>query len=134
MDLKKLLASSCRQKILKELSKSKELNVMGLVRRINSTYNETNRNFKILEKEGIVSDQHVGRMRLVRLNQENPRTTILLQVLKTLESENSVPTTHWKWFHFLIGLKYASTNYFWNSSSYLNWGTRKTWLRAQNVT
>ena len=64
---------------------------MGLVRKINSTYNETNRNFKILEKEGLVTDQRVGRMRLIMLNREYPRTTILLRVLKTLESENSGP-------------------------------------------
>ena len=63
---------------------------MRLVRNINSTYNETNRNFKILEKEGIVSDKYVGRIRLIKLNRENPRTKILLQVLKTLESEDSV--------------------------------------------
>ena len=62
---------------------------MRLVRKINSTYNEINRNFKILEKEGIVSDQYVGRMRVIKLIHENPRTKILIQVLKTLESENS---------------------------------------------
>ncbi|PVX24716.1 MAG: hypothetical protein CW716_09500 [Candidatus Bathyarchaeum sp.] len=91
MNLRKLLASSCRQKILLELSRSKEVTIMDLVRRINSTYNETNRNFKILEKEGIVTDQYVGRMRLIRLNRGNPRTKILLQVLKKLDLENSSP-------------------------------------------
>lgn len=91
MNLRKLLASSCRQKILLELSRSKEVTIMDLVRRINSTYNETNRNFKILEKEGIVTDQYVGRMRLIRLNHGNPRTKILLQVLKKLDIENSSP-------------------------------------------
>jgi hypothetical protein len=90
VDLNKLLASSCRQKIIKELSKVKEIHVMGLVRRINSTYNETNRNFKILEKEGIVTDYRVGRLRVIKLNRENPRTVILIKVLKTLESENTL--------------------------------------------
>ena len=88
LDLKKIVASSCRQKILKALSKSEGLNVMSLVRGINSTYNETNRNLKILGEEGIVLNIYYGRIRMVRLNRENQRTLVLLQVLKTLESEN----------------------------------------------
>ncbi|MBN2261070.1 MAG: hypothetical protein JW702_11015 [Clostridiales bacterium] len=88
MDLKKLLASSCRQKIIKELSISKKLNIMHLVRNVNSTYNEINRNFEILEKEGIVNDQFIGRMRIIRINMENPKTKKLLEALKILDSEN----------------------------------------------
>jgi hypothetical protein len=94
LDLKKILASTCRQKIIKELSKVKDIHIMGLVRKTNSTYNETHRNFKILEKEGILKDQRVGRMRFISLNRENPRTIILLQALKTLESENKLIRLH----------------------------------------
>lgn len=87
MELKKLLASSLRQKILKTLYECREINVMGLVRRTNSTYNEVNRNLTILEREGITTDTRCGRMRLIKLNRENPKTVLLLQVLKQLESE-----------------------------------------------
>lgn len=86
MELKKLLASSLRQKILKCLSESKQINVMGLVRKINSTYNEVNRNLIILEKEGIVTNIRCGRMRVIKLNRENPKAVLLLQVLQQLES------------------------------------------------
>lgn len=89
MDLKKLVSSSCRQKIMKELSKSKKINMMGLVRRINSTYNEVNRNLKILEEEGIVTNNYYGCARVITLNRENDKTIVLLQVLKTLESADS---------------------------------------------
>jgi hypothetical protein len=60
---------------------------MGLVRNINSTYIEVNRNIKILEKEGIVTEQRVGRMRLLKLNHENPKTNILLQALRLLNTQ-----------------------------------------------
>jgi DNA-binding transcriptional ArsR family regulator len=90
MELKKLLASSCRQKILEELAKCKEINIMSLVCRINSTYNEVNRNLKILERECIIVNSRCGRMRLVKLNRENPETVLLLQVLKQLGSRTSV--------------------------------------------
>lgn len=87
MNLERLLTSSCRQKILKELSRVKTVHIMGLVRNINSTYIEVNRNIKILEEEGVVIDQRVGRMRMLRLNRENPKTALLLQALKILSTQ-----------------------------------------------
>ncbi|MEM2129909.1 MAG: winged helix-turn-helix domain-containing protein [Candidatus Bathyarchaeia archaeon] len=93
MELKKLLASSLRQKILKALSERNQINVMGLVRKINSTYNEVNRNLIILEREGIVTNVRCGRMRLIKLNRENPKTVLLLQVLKQLEPQPVLPSS-----------------------------------------
>jgi DNA-binding transcriptional ArsR family regulator len=72
---------------LKELSNVKKIHIMGLARNVNSTYVEVNRNVKILEKEGIVTDQRVGRMRVIRLNRENPKTTLLLKALKILSTQ-----------------------------------------------
>jgi len=91
LNLKKLLASTCRQKILEALSKPGGMNIMAVVRKINSTYNETNRNLKILEQEGIIRSEVYGRVRYIKINRENPRTVLLLQALKTLESEKKSP-------------------------------------------
>lgn len=95
MDLKKLLASSLRQKILIELSRFGEMRVMKLVHRLGGTYNEVNRNLKILESEGIIINNYCrqvrhGTVRVIRLNKENPRTKLLLQVLKELEVDDNV--------------------------------------------
>jgi hypothetical protein len=60
---------------------------MGLVRNINSTYVEVNRNLKILQNEGVVFDQRVGRMRMLKLNHENPKTDLLLKALKILNTK-----------------------------------------------
>ena len=87
MNLERLLTSACRQKLLKELSNVKQIHIMGLVRNINSTYIEVNRNLKILEKEGIITDQRVGRCRMIRLNRDNPKTTLLLKALKILRTQ-----------------------------------------------
>jgi predicted transcriptional regulator len=92
VDLKKLFASSW-QKILKELSQYRELRVMQLVRRVGGPYNEVNRNLKILETEGIIINDYRKQVkhaivRVILLNRENPRTQILLKVLKELEVEN----------------------------------------------
>lgn len=92
MDIGKILASSLRQKLIIELSKTREIQVMKLVSQVNSTYNDVNRNLLILAKEGIIVDEHQvkvkrGKVRVIRLNQENPTTALLLQALKTFGSE-----------------------------------------------
>jgi len=89
MDLEMLLASSCRRRILRVLSSSGRTNVMELTRKVNSTYNQVNSNLHILQKEGIIFDEHFGRMRVIRLNRENQRTTLLLQALRILETPES---------------------------------------------
>ncbi len=96
LNLSKVLASSLRQNILKELSKTREIRVMKLVNAVNSTYNEVNRNLEILEEAGIITnDNRVqvrhGKVRVIRLNRDNPKTKILLQALKTLDNENNIP-------------------------------------------
>jgi hypothetical protein len=95
MDPEKLLTSGCRQKILKTMSKVKSINIMGLVTKINSTYIEVNRNVKILEQEGGLSEHRYGRVRMIILNSESPKTQLLLQALKILGSQTK-PTTNTK--------------------------------------
>jgi predicted transcriptional regulator len=90
MDLEMLMASSCRRRILRVLSRTGRINVMTLVRMVNSTYNQVNSNLHILQKEGIVFDEHFGRIRVIRLNSENQRTLLLLHVLKTLNTSNHI--------------------------------------------
>jgi predicted transcriptional regulator len=86
MNLEMLLASSCRRRILRVMSSSGRINVMELVRKVNSTYNQVNSNLQVLQKEGIIFDESFGRTRVIRLNDENPKTVILLQALRLLET------------------------------------------------
>jgi DNA-binding transcriptional ArsR family regulator len=81
-----ILASSCRRRILRVLWRLGKANVMELVRKVNSTYSQVNPNLQILQKEGIISDEHCGRSRIIRLNNENLKTIILLRALKLLET------------------------------------------------
>jgi DNA-binding transcriptional ArsR family regulator len=57
---------------------------MKLVRVVNSTYNEVDRNLRILEREGIVNQRRVGRNRIIRLNLKNEKTVVTLKILKLL--------------------------------------------------
>jgi predicted transcriptional regulator len=92
LDLKKLIASTGRQKILKELSKRKEMRVMQLVQKLGSPYNEVNRNLKILETEGIIKNYYPKQVkhssvRIITLNDCSDRTQKLLKALRDLDEE-----------------------------------------------
>ena len=87
MDLERVLALSCRRRIHKVLWKLGRANVMELVRKVNSTYSQVNPNLQILEKEGIIIDERFGHMRVMRLNKENTKTLLLLQALRTLNTQ-----------------------------------------------
>ena len=65
---------------------------MKLVSKVNSTYNELNRNAMLLEKEGIIINEYKvkvkhGKIRIIRLNKDNPKTKKLLAALQTLDCE-----------------------------------------------
>lgn len=83
--LKQIIASSCRQKILLALAKVRETHVTQLVRMINSTYNQVNRNLAILENEKIIKTERLGYLRIIQLNLENPKTLTLLKALELLD-------------------------------------------------
>jgi len=85
LDLGRLIASTCRQRILEALSEVRQTHITDLVRRINSTYGQVNRNLQILEHEGIVITQYYDRLRIIKLNRENPKTITLLKILKLLQ-------------------------------------------------
>jgi len=61
---------------------------MELVRRVNSTYNQVNANLLVLAQEGIINEERYGRVRIIKLNRENPKTTLLLQAIKILINRN----------------------------------------------
>jgi DNA-binding transcriptional ArsR family regulator len=86
MRLEQIIASSCRQKMLLGLAKVKKTHVTQLVRMINSTYNQVNRNLEILEEEGIIKTQRLGYLKIVELQRENPKTLKLLKALELLDT------------------------------------------------
>ena len=86
MHLRHILASSCRQKILKSLARVDHTHLMELIRKTNSMYSQINRNLEILVREDIVTLKHYGRMKIIKLNRESEKTRALLKALYTLDS------------------------------------------------
>lgn len=67
---------------------------MKLVVIVNSTYNEVDRNLRILEREGIINQSHVGRRRIIRLNSKNEKTLVTLKLLKLLNGAVDLKQFH----------------------------------------
>ena len=87
LELEEIVSSGCRRKIICYLSDYGATYVMALILGIRGKYSQTNAELQRLEREGIIVDSRVGRMREIRLNKENPKTRIILQALKTLHSK-----------------------------------------------
>jgi predicted transcriptional regulator len=84
LDLESVLSSACRRKILKTLAENGSTNIMQLILKVNGKYPQVNAELQILQRENIIFDEHLGRMRMVRLNKENAKTVLLLKALKIL--------------------------------------------------
>ncbi|MCL2476212.1 hypothetical protein [Candidatus Bathycorpusculum sp.] len=95
MNLNEVCASKIRQRIIIELSKTKlkTLRMMELTCRVDAKYNEVNRNLKILETEGIITNEYHKKpkhpkTRIITL-QDNCRTQKLLVALKNLKEDDN---------------------------------------------
>jgi|WetSurMetagenome_2_1015567.scaffolds.fasta_scaffold78340_2 hypothetical protein len=88
MDLADLLSSACRRKIIKYLAENGSTNIMRLIFGINSKYPQVNSEILFLQRENIILDQHIGRMRIIKLNKENAGTLQILEALKILTGKN----------------------------------------------
>jgi predicted transcriptional regulator len=92
LDLKELLASKCRQRVLRVLSECGEIRMMKLVSKVGGRYTEVNRNLKILEVEDIIINGYQkqfkhARVRIIALKRESHRTQKLLKALRELGDE-----------------------------------------------
>ncbi len=87
LELEQLISSSCRRKIIRFLLTVHSANVMELVRKVNSTYNQVNANLLVLVKEDIIQEKRYGNVRLIWLNRENSKTELLLQALRILNND-----------------------------------------------
>jgi len=86
LDLGDIVASKCRQKILRVLSHVGEIRIMKLVEKTGCDYNEVMRNLRILEHEGFIIYRRVGRKCIVSLNRNSCKTRVLVKALRILDT------------------------------------------------
>lgn len=86
LSLDRVLSSSGRIKILTVLSNVAELHLTEIARKTDQSYAATDRHLQQLSDASIVEEHDYGRVRMFRLNLQNPRAKILKQLI--LEWDN----------------------------------------------
>jgi len=80
-----VFSSKGRMKILKVLADVGELNVSEIARRAGLNYATTNKHLLVLESHGLVTYKKFGRVRIFRLNEENPAARIIRELIESWE-------------------------------------------------
>ncbi|HZY94794.1 MAG TPA: winged helix-turn-helix domain-containing protein [Candidatus Bathyarchaeia archaeon] len=81
ISLDKILSSSGRVRILTALSNASELHLTEIARRTDQSYTATERHLKDLAQAEIVEEHDYGRVRIFKLNLENPKTRKLKELI-----------------------------------------------------
>ena len=80
-----VFSSKGRMKILKVLADVGELNVSQIARRAGLNYATTNQHLLVLESHGLVRHKKFGRTRIFRLDEENPATMMIRELIESWE-------------------------------------------------
>lgn len=86
LSLDRVLSSSGRIKILTVLSNVAELHLTEIARKTDQSYAATDRHLQQLSDASIVEEHDYGRVRMFRLNLQNPRAKILKQLILEWDS------------------------------------------------
>lgn len=81
MQIEDILSSRGRVRILRILTEIGELNISEIVRRAKLNYTTTNQHLQALETAGIICHKKFGRIRIFRLNEENPRVRFIKKLI-----------------------------------------------------
>ncbi len=84
--LEALLSSKTRIKILRALIKLKEVNITKLTRITELNHKVVRYHINILKEYGIVEEKHIGRICIIRLNENNPKVKVLKELFKELDT------------------------------------------------
>jgi predicted transcriptional regulator len=85
MAIEEVFSSKGRVKILKILTKIGELNISEIARRAGLNYTTTNQHLQVLEDHRLVRHKSFGRIRIFRLDEENPRARMIKELVEFWE-------------------------------------------------
>ena len=85
MAIEEVFSSKGRVRILKILTKIGELNISEIARRTGLNYTTTNQHLQALEDHRLVRHKSFGRIRIFRLDEENPRARMVKELIEFWE-------------------------------------------------
>ncbi len=80
-----VFSSKGRIKILEVLADIGELNVSEIARRTGLNYSATNQHLRVLENHDLIRHKKFGRVRIFRLNEENPGARMVRELIESWE-------------------------------------------------
>jgi len=87
MPIEDVFSSRGRVKILRILAEIGELNISEIARRAGLNYATTNQHLQALESFGLIRHKKFGKIRIFRLNDENPRAEMVKKLIDAWEAK-----------------------------------------------
>ncbi|MEM0232462.1 MAG: winged helix-turn-helix domain-containing protein [Candidatus Nezhaarchaeales archaeon] len=88
MSIESLLGSKPRVKILKVLIDKGELNITAIAREAGVNHKTALRHLEELRRVGVVTEKVFGRVRIFKINSEDPRVEALKMLFKSISSSS----------------------------------------------
>jgi len=86
LSIESLLGSKPRVKILKVLIDKGELNITAIAREAGVNHKTALRHLEELRRVGVVTEKVFGRVRIFKINSEDPRVEALKMLFKSISS------------------------------------------------
>ena len=84
--IENLFSSKTRIRVLRELLRVREINLTRLSKALGINYKVLTYHIDVLKSMGIVDEKRFGRIRIVRLREDDPRVFLLDKLFKEFES------------------------------------------------
>lgn len=83
IELSNILSSRGRVKILELLSRTVELNVSEIAKRVGLNYSTANKHLEELEIAGLLNQKRFGRIRIYRFSENNPHALAIKELIES---------------------------------------------------
>jgi len=87
-ELKKIFRKPCIWSIINILNSTEDkiINITALISKLNSNYSAVSKCIEDMKILGIIEEIHIGRLRLIKLKENNKLTKLMTDIIKSFDS------------------------------------------------
>ncbi len=87
-DFKRIFRKPCIWSIINILNSTEEkiINITALISKLNSNYSAVSKCIEDMKFLGIVEEIHIGRLRLIKLKENNRLTKLIIDIIRSFDS------------------------------------------------
>jgi len=88
IELKKIFRKPCIWSIINILNNTEDkiINITALISKLNSNYSAVSRCIEDMKMLGIIEEIHIGRLRLIKLKEDNKLVKLMTDIIKSFDS------------------------------------------------